>query len=121
MGWMGAFLVIGVSCRRGPAWLLQAPLVGYRYTDDAGFSGYLPQPPRRVAVLTPAALGLWKAANLPTITLIGCNSLGDDYQTFYLACVSYQPPQRMGFRIQDYAVRKTYQQDFELALPGKAR
>lgn len=37
------------------------------------------------------------------------------------ACFSYQPPQSMGFRIQDYAVRKTYQQDFELALPGKAR
>jgi len=86
MGWIGAFLVIGVSCRRGPAWLSQAPLVGYRYTDDIGFSGYLPQPPRRVAVLTPAALGLWKAANLPTITLIGCNSLGDDYRTFYFAC-----------------------------------
>ena len=84
--WIVAFLVVGVSCRRGPAWLSQAPLIGYRYTDDVGFSGYLPQPPRRVAVLTPAALGLWKAANIPTITLTGCTSLGDDYQTFYLAC-----------------------------------
>ena len=75
-----------VSCRRAPAWLSQAPLIGYRFTDDRGLQGYLPRPPRRVAVLSPAALGLWKTASLPGITLIGCAGSDDSYQNFYLPC-----------------------------------
>lgn len=86
VGWGIVFLSLGVGCRRAPAWLSQAPLIGYRYTDDAGGSGYLAQPPRRIAVLSPAALSLWKAANLPTLTLIGCVGSEEAYQNFYLPC-----------------------------------
>ncbi len=85
--WFGLlWLSLLTSCRQAPAWLSQAPLIGYRFTDDRGQQGYLPQPPRRIAVLSPAALGLWKTANLPTITLIGCTGLNDAYQNFYLPC-----------------------------------
>ncbi len=81
---MGALLLLG-SCRRAPAWLAEAPLVGFRYQDDEGRTGYLAQPPKKIAVLSPGALGLWTSSQLP-VTLLGCLGMQEDYRQFYLPC-----------------------------------
>jgi len=75
-----------MGCQSTPTWLAKAPLIGSRWQDDVGQSGYVPQPPRRVAILSAEAQGLWKAAALPNVTLYGCIGTREDDQRFYLPC-----------------------------------